>query len=1275
MDKGEVGYGVEIMWGWSKYISRAGVALALALPCFSSPATADPVQRATPVAGSVIARKTGEEVRFIDVSDWRVVDLHQDLLTGDVLRTNANGQLAIVFSDHTQVRLGRNSSLQVKRMATSGDTILNLQSGTIWARAERGGQGLTVETPAAAAAIRGTDWTMTVKGDQTSMIVLEGRVALSNPQGSVEVNQGEGAVATIGQAPHKLIDVNPDDREQMLFYLDLRDGFGLMPTSPLRADRMATERRRLLALPPERRTTEDWLELAEVQSAFDGRQTAAATLQNIRGRKLTVAQQARVDLLDATIAGSEKRYGDAAKLFQKALPHLDPTRRNMAQYGGYFARSLADPAHAEHPPANTAGPYGAIMQAYTAGFLENPRAALEIIRKAEQRYPDDPTLPAIRAQLAQLIDDREQMKEAIERSLALDPDHPMALSARASYRAVYESDINGALADLNRAIELAPGASGTLNSLGLLQGSRDANDEAEKAFKKAIELDPQDPVPHANLAILYLDQARMKEAKREIDTAIALDPSFDIALLARGRYYLQSGEKDKALEDLLAASTANPAHSQSQLMLAAAHYEKGDRIPSEQALDNANRIDDDDPVISAFRTAVDIDDYDADSAIRNAQDFLRRSRARGGDYSGLGANASAGSTLNDAFRLQGLDAWGRYYGDAVFDPFEGSGYIDQSIKGSIFPFVNATSFSDDNVIQNRGNASSYSSFIQGLLLSPHMLSGRSRSASLFDVPFIEGSLGGGINSVDGHTRRIGEAEIQGYSNATIPISFFGNLTWEELALDGNYRDFGGYATDNKLLGGNGYITATVTPDDRVVAYFNHAKNDGTLNALSTDPTLSTILNVNVFDPILTPFFGIPPAPDELPLYRTQTNSSELTNAGVGWSHTFAYENILNGALLYQETKSKTSFDLSYDWSDVPFFSVPGSGDIRPFGQTSRETEAQAYIAALSHSIGDGPLTWRYGVEGGWIDSSAKTYFHLEDIIPGFIDGVTDGPTETDARTNIGRAYIDLLHEITPDLKGEYALFATRMSGDGVDVSRFEPRFGLAWSPVQNHWLRAAFMRQSVDTGVPTLAPIGILGLQPNQFSVGTEGYTDTVALQWDAEWTDRLFTSVEYQHQELHDFSIDLPLIALPAIDSLPLSRGSIDRAAVTGNVALGYGFGLSATYAYMDSENKDPLEPNYGGSLPYIPKNSGQIALTWVNEAKVKATVAANYIGERDGDDLGTKLDDYWSLDAHLIWEPFDKRIALEAAAYNLLDEEFEITPGVPGWGRAFKGTLKVRF
>ena len=52
----------------------------------------------------------------------------------------------------------------------------------------------------------------------------------------------------------------------------------------------------------------------------------------------------------------------------------------------------------------------AIAEAFTAGFLVDIKAAIAVIRKAEARYPDDPTLPAIRAQLALLLDDRAQIE-------------------------------------------------------------------------------------------------------------------------------------------------------------------------------------------------------------------------------------------------------------------------------------------------------------------------------------------------------------------------------------------------------------------------------------------------------------------------------------------------------------------------------------------------------------------------------------------------------------------------------------------------------------------------------------------------------------------------------------------------------------------------------------------------------------------------------------------------------------------------------------------------
>lgn len=66
--------------------------------------------------------------------------------------------------------------------------------------------------------------------------------------------------------------------------------------------------------------------------------------------------------------------------------------------------------------------------------------------------------------------------------------------------------------------------------------------------------------------------------------------------------------------------------------------------------------------------------------------------------------------------------------------------------------------------------------------------------------------------------------------------------------------------------------------------------------------------------------------------------------------------------------------------------------------------------------------------------------------------------------------------------------------------------------------------------------------------------------------------------------------------------------------------------------------------------------------------------MGKRDTG-FGTKLDGYWTIDGNLTWEPFDKRFELQLAAYNLLDEDFEVAPFTPGWGRSFKGSIKVRF
>jgi hypothetical protein len=285
--------------------------------------------------------------------------------------------------------------------------------------------------------------------------------------------------------------------------------------------------------------------------------------------------------------------------------------------------------------------------------------------------------------------------------------------------------------------------------------------------------------------------------------------------------------------------------------------------------------------------------------------------------------------------------------------------------------------------------------------------------------------------------------------------------------------------------------------------------------------------------------------------------------------------------------------------------------------------------------------------------------------------ISEETTESTS-ASIGRIYFDALYDVSQTVKVEGALFTTFIDGDEIDVARLEPHAGLAWAPVEGHWLRIGAMREgSSFLNATTLSPIGVLGLQSNQTSLAVDGYSDTYMARWDAEWTDHFFTSVDYQHQELHDLSIDVPT----SLQTIDLSRGRIDRVSVTGNVWLGYGLGLFATGVLSDSENLDSSSSGVSESLPFIPELGGRIGFTYVNPANVKFTVAATYVGERAGNANGEKLDDYWTADAFLTWEPFDKRFELELAGYNLFNEDFDIIPNTPGWGRTFTGSLKMRF
>ncbi|MEJ1937140.1 TonB-dependent receptor, partial [Nostoc sp. NIES-2111] len=120
-----------------------------------------------------------------------------------------------------------------------------------------------------------------------------------------------------------------------------------------------------------------------------------------------------------------------------------------------------------------------MADAYVTGFAEDLQAAAAILKKHEARLGNNVQYQVLSAQLALTLDRREEMKQAVERARALDPDDPDTLLASGYFRGDIESDIDGAIADLRRATEIAPGNAENWNALALALEAKDATLEAE----------------------------------------------------------------------------------------------------------------------------------------------------------------------------------------------------------------------------------------------------------------------------------------------------------------------------------------------------------------------------------------------------------------------------------------------------------------------------------------------------------------------------------------------------------------------------------------------------------------------------------------------------------------------------------------------------------------------------------------------------------------------------------------------------------------------------
>ncbi len=337
-----------------------------------------------------------------------------------------------------------------------------------------------------------------------------------------------------------------------------------------------------------------------------------------------------------------------------------------------------------------------------------------------------------------------------------------------------------------------------------------------------------------------------------------------------------------------------------------------------------------------------------------------------------------------------------------------------------------------------------------------------------------------------------------------------------------------------------------------------------------------------------------------------------------------------------------------------------------------KTRTTATVVALNHMVGFDDVTLRYGVEALTGKSRVRIHQDYTDVpIPGFSDASLDIETPFTG----SRLYADAFWRPSDWFEAEVGLERVMVDQEGASADEnILPRAGIGISPFEGQWLRAAYRSDVVFPSTYTLSSLTTVGLLPNVIPLELGGKVDTLALRWDAEWSPRFFTAVEYQRQEIDSLSLPIP----ETYATLDADKAQIERVAATANFWLGYGIGVFGTVGAASSEIQSG--PAAGAPVPFVAERFARAGLTFVHPSRLRLTVAQTFLGGLTsatplGDFVGLKLDDYWTTDASVTWETPDRRLALGLTVLNLFDNEYEVLAKLPGQGRTVAASVKARF
>ena len=306
-----------------------------------------------------------------------------------------------------------------------------------------------------------------------------------------------------------------------------------------------------------------------------------------------IAQELGVDFI---VEGSVARFADRIRLNTQVI-QADPettlwsesferATADVLALQNTFASAIAKAVHAQITPSEATQMAAAqqidpeVYLAYLQGRFYVEQGRPESIEKArvsfEKAITLDPAFAPAHAGLADVYGWQAyvfaepfayaaRQEASARRAIELDPQLAFAHALLGDVLRYYHWDWAGAEAAYRRALELGPNDAQVSRSYGAFLASLGRFAEARAQDEKALRLDPLSAAEFVNLGYLELFEGRSAEAERAFRRALELDPAFPYA---HGGLWVLYQQFDREPETLVSIRASLAAMEEKELVAA-----------------------------------------------------------------------------------------------------------------------------------------------------------------------------------------------------------------------------------------------------------------------------------------------------------------------------------------------------------------------------------------------------------------------------------------------------------------------------------------------------------------------------------------------------------------------------------------------------------------------------------------------------------------------------------------------------------------------------------